>query len=133
MKSPDADDGSPRARPHESSRSLLGQRAVHVDQPDQDVAAGKPATDLSALLFKYTRAQRLLPRPPASITLPTRDPGRRILRRVHMGLRPTWFSERWMARQLRRRADVLERGMAERLALGGDPTPQELSDREALR
>jgi hypothetical protein len=100
---------------------------------EADARAARPAADVPALLTAYKGSLGLVRRPPPSIRLPARSPWRRLTAAVHLRLRPTWFAERWAARELRRRADVLERGIAERLALGGDPTPDELRDRDALR
>jgi hypothetical protein len=89
--------------------------------------ASETEADVGRLLIAYSGARALVRDPPPSIALPRR------FRRAYLLLRPTWFAERWLARDLRRRLAVLDRGIAERLALGGDPTPDEVRDREALK
>ena len=89
--------------------------------------AARAEADVSDLLNAYSGVQTLVRDPPPSIALPRR------LRRIHVLLRPTWFADRWLARDLRRRLAVLDRGIAERLALNGEPTADIVRDREALK
>ena len=103
------------------------------ENADQDSRASRSATepdaDVAELLTAYRQVRGLAQSPPPSVTLPGHGP---LLRTVHLRLRPTWFVERWTARELGRRVCALERGTAERLALG-ETTDDEARGHEALQ
>ena len=106
------------------------------EKADQDPPADHSATGSDAnvpdLLSAYSEARGLAREPPPSVTLPTHGRLARLLRAIYLRLRPTWFVERWTARELRRRVGALERGAAQRLALG-EPTDREIRDHETLQ
>jgi uncharacterized protein YjbI with pentapeptide repeats len=123
-----------RGREH-SSAVTTDARAKPRTSPDSSDSAcsGRVAhADVRELLKAYRSAIALARHPPPSITLPRHGTVSRTLRALHMRIRPTWGAERWASRRVRRRLEALERGFAERLAVGTSDDNDE-SDREALR
>jgi hypothetical protein len=91
--------------------------------------------NVADVLDGYGRALALATEPPPSIRLPAR----RLVapaRALHLALRPRLGVRYWVERDIRRRVDALDRGLARHLALApaGDECPlSDTEDRERVR
>jgi len=82
---------------------------------DANPADSPPSADVPGLLAAYAAALKLARDPPPTLVLPSFA---RRLEGLLRKLRPTWGTEQWTARHIRRRLDVLMRAYAAKLATG---------------